>query len=98
MVTGDDPVPSRTGCRQSAPVTVRPDAEPGIMVAEVMTMSDRASTPAGSGDEPGREPELTDDAREAAMMRNVLREQERHREGGVEPGLDDAGTDTEAGA
>ena len=94
MVIGDDPVPSRTGCRQSAPVTVRPDAEPGIMVAEVMTMSDRASTPAGSGDEP----ELTDDAREAAMMRNVLREQERHREGGVEPGLDDAGTDTEAGA
>jgi len=98
MVIGDDPVPSRTGCRQSAPVTVRPDAEPGIMVAEVMTMSDHASTPAGSGDEPGGEPELADDAREAAMMRNVLREQERHREGGVEPGLDDAGTDTEAGA
>jgi hypothetical protein len=31
------------------------------------------------------------------MMRNVLREQERHREGGVEPGLDDADTDPEAG-
>jgi hypothetical protein len=94
----DEVEPSRTGRRQSAPVTVRPGAEPGIMVAEVMTMSDRASTPAGSGDEPDGEPELTDDAREAAMMRNVLREQERHREGGVEPGLDDADTDTEAGA
>jgi hypothetical protein len=64
------------------------------MVGEVMTMSDHASTPAGSGGEP----EPADDAREAAMMRNVLREQERHREGGVEPGLDDADTDTEAGA
>ncbi len=61
-------------------------------------MSDRASTPGGSGDEPGGEPELAEDAREAALMRDVLREQERHREGGVEPGLDDAGTDPEPGA
>jgi hypothetical protein len=68
------------------------------MVGEVMTMSDHASTPAGSGDEPGAEPGQADDAREAAMMRNVLREQERHREGGVEPELDDAGTDPETGA
>jgi hypothetical protein len=68
------------------------------MVREVMTMSERASTPAGSGDEPGREPGLADEAREADMMRNVLREQERHREGGVEPGLADADTDPEAGA
>jgi hypothetical protein len=64
------------------------------MVKEVMAMSDRASTPGGPGDEQ----ELADDAREAALMRDVLREQERHREGGVEPGLDDAGTDPEPGA
>ena len=62
-----------------------------------MTMSDRASTPAGSGDEQGEEPGLAEDAREAAMMRNVLREQERHREGGVEPELEDADTEPEAG-
>jgi hypothetical protein len=30
-----------------------------------------------------------DDAREAALMREVLREQEEHREGGIEPGLRD---------
>jgi hypothetical protein len=36
-----------------------------------------------------------DDAREAALMREVLREQEQHREGGVEPGLQDP--DTPAG-
>jgi hypothetical protein len=68
------------------------------MVREVMTMSDRASTPGGSGDEPGGEPELADDAREAALMRDVLRAQEQHREGGVEPGLDDADGEPEAGA
>jgi hypothetical protein len=74
-----------------------------MTVREVMTMSDQASTPAGSGGEPGKEPGPGGepgpaDDREAAMMRDVLREQERHREGGVEPGLDDGDTDTEAGA
>jgi hypothetical protein len=64
------------------------------MVKEVMAMSDGASTPGGPGDGPER----ADDAREAALMRDVLREQERHREGGVEPGLDDAGPDPEPGA
>jgi len=61
-------------------------------------MTDRGLTPGGSGDEPGGEPELADDAREADLMREVLREQERHREGGVEPGLDDADPGPEAGA
>jgi hypothetical protein len=64
------------------------------MVKEVMAMTDRPPTPGGPGDEH----ELADDDREAALMREVLREQERHREGGVEPGLDDAGTDPEPGA
>jgi len=63
-----------------------------------MTMTDRGLTPGGSGDEPGGEPERDDDDREAALMREVLREQERHREGGVEPGLGDADAEPEAGA
>lgn len=41
-----------------------------------------------SGDEPGERPDLADDAREAAMIRKVLRLQERHREGGVDPELE----------
>ena len=52
-------------------------------------MSERAPAPGNSGDEPDGEPGALDDAREAALMREVLREQEQHREGGVEPGLDD---------
>jgi hypothetical protein len=53
-------------------------------------MSERAPAPGSSGDEPDDEPgALDDDAREAALMREVLREQEQHREGGVEPRLDD---------
>jgi len=56
-------------------------------------MSERTPAPGSSGDEPNGEAGGLDDAGEAAMMRQVLREQEQHREGGVEPGLDDAGTD-----
>ncbi len=52
-------------------------------------MSERAPTPGSPGDEPNDESGELDDAREAALMREVLREQEQHREGGVEPGLDD---------
>ena len=51
-------------------------------------MSDRAPEPGGPGDGPAGEPEQSADAREAAMMRDVMRAQEEHREGGVEPGLD----------
>ena len=52
-------------------------------------MSERAPAPGNSGDEPNGEPGALDDEREAALMREVLREQEQHREGGVEPGLDE---------
>ena len=52
-------------------------------------MSDQAATPGGSGDERNGTPDTLDDDREAAMMRDVLRAQEQHREGGVEPGLDE---------
>lgn len=56
-------------------------------------MSDQASEPAGSGDESGREPKVSAEDREAAMMRKVMRMQEGHREGGVDPDLDDADAD-----
>jgi len=58
-------------------------------------MSERAAAPDGSGDKPDDEPGTMDDAHEAALMREMLRAQEQHREGGVEPGLDDQ--DSQAG-
>jgi hypothetical protein len=64
---------------------------------EVLTMSDQASTPGGSGDEQREEPDELDDAREAELLRDLLRVQEQHREGGVEPELDGAEADPEAG-
>jgi hypothetical protein len=53
-------------------------------------MSDQIPAPGGSGDELKSEPEVMDEAREAAMMRAVMRVQEEHREGGIDPELDDA--------
>ena len=53
-------------------------------------MSDQETTPGSSGDQPDGEPGLQDDAAEAAMIRKVMREQERHREGGVDPELAEA--------
>ena len=61
-------------------------------------MSDQASTPGSSDNDLTGESDRLDDAREAALMREIIRKQERHREGGVEPELDDAGTDPEPGA
>ena len=61
-------------------------------------MSDQAATPGGSGDERNKTPDTLDDDREAAMMRDVLRAQEQHREGGVEPGLDEPDSQTGPGA
>jgi hypothetical protein len=60
-------------------------------------MTDRASTSGSSGDERSAEPGPLDEAREAALLRDVLRAQERHREGGVEPELDGADADPEPG-
>jgi hypothetical protein len=40
-----------------------------------------------SGEKPGHGPEVPDEDPEAAMMREILRRQEQHREGGVEPEL-----------
>jgi hypothetical protein len=61
-----------------------------------MAMTDQAPAPGGAGGEAESRPEVTED-REAAMMREVMRRQERHREGGVDPDLDDADADADAG-
>ena len=61
-------------------------------------MSDQASTPGSSDNDLNRESDRLDDAGEAALMREIIRKQERHREGGVEPELDDADIDPEPGA
>ena len=53
-------------------------------------MSDQTSEPGRTGEEPGSEPDMLGEDREAAMMRDVMRKQEQHREGGVDPELDDA--------
>ena len=61
-------------------------------------MSDQASTPGSSDDDLNGESGRLDDASEAALMREIIRRQERHREGGVEPELDDADEGPEPGA
>ena len=63
-------------------------------------MSDQASAPGGAGGAAESRPEVTAEDREAAMMRKVMRIQERHREGGVDPDLDtsDADDDPEPSA
>jgi hypothetical protein len=53
-------------------------------------MSDQAPAAGGSGDAAESTPEVTAEDLEAAMMRKVMRIQEAHREGGVDPDLDDA--------
>lgn len=58
-------------------------------------MSDHEQAPGDSGDEPDDQASLLDDAREAALIRQVLRMQERHREGGVDPELDVGDEETE---
>jgi len=56
-------------------------------------MSDQASAPGGAGSTAESRPEVTAEDREAAMMRKVMRIQEAHREGGVDPDLADADAD-----
>jgi hypothetical protein len=63
-----------------------------------LTMSEQAPAPGNSGDEPPSEADVLDEAHEAAMMRTVMRRQAEHREGGVDPELEDASADPEPGA
>ena len=61
-------------------------------------MGDSEQVPGSSGEKPGQDPEAADEAREAELMREILRTQEQHREGGVEPELDEANEDPQPGA
>ena len=61
-------------------------------------MNEPEQAPGSTGDKPGQDPDVEDEAREAAVMREVLRRQEQHREGGVEPELDETSEDARPGA
>jgi hypothetical protein len=55
-------------------------------------MTDRTPEPGHAGDQPGSEPDLSATA-EFAKMRAVMRASEKHREGGVDPELEDEDPD-----
>lgn len=61
-------------------------------------MGERKQAPGSSGEKPGDGPDVLEEDREAALIREVLRTQEQHREGGVEPGLDETDEDPAPGA
>ena len=61
-------------------------------------MGEPEQVPGNSGGKPGHDPGVEDEARDAALMREILRTQEQHREGGIEPGLDETGKDPRPGA
>jgi hypothetical protein len=62
------------------------------LLEEDLAMSDRVPAPGDAGDQPGNEPDVAD-ADEFAKMRAVMRAQETHREGGVDPELEDLDPD-----
>jgi hypothetical protein len=75
-----------------------PGAEPeNPGLEEDLAMSEREPAPGSSGGKPGNDSDVLDEAREDALMREVIRMQERHREGGVEPELDGGDADPEPG-
>jgi hypothetical protein len=63
-----------------------------------MAMSDQPPAPDATGGEANSSSEAAAEEREAAQMRQVMRMQEQHREGGIDPDLDDADTDAGPGA
>jgi hypothetical protein len=62
------------------------------LLEEDLAMSDRTPEPGNAGDQPGSEPDLSSTA-EFAKLRAVMRASEKHREGGVDPELEDADAD-----
>ena len=58
-------------------------------------MSEHTPTPGDGGNQPGSEPDLSGTA-EFAKLRAVMRASEKHREGGVDPELEDADADPAA--
>jgi hypothetical protein len=55
-------------------------------------MIDRGPAPEDAGDQRDSEPDMSDTA-EFAKMRAVMRASEKHREGGVDPELEDPDAD-----
>ncbi len=55
-------------------------------------MSDRMPEPEDPDNQRGSEPDMSDTA-EFAKMRAIMRASEKHREGGVDPELEDADAD-----
>ena len=62
------------------------------MSEEALAMSEHSAPPEDAGGQPGRAPDIPD-AAEFAKMRAVMRASERHREGGVDPELEDGNAD-----
>ena len=60
-------------------------------------MSDRRTAPGDADDQRGSEPDMSDTA-EFARMRALMRASEKHREGGVDPELEDADADAGPGS
>ena len=52
-------------------------------------MGEPEQPPVSSSGKPRQDPGVEDEAREAALMQEILRRQEQHREGGVEPELNE---------
>jgi hypothetical protein len=61
---------------------------------ENLAMGEPEQPPGSSGEKPHQDP----GAEEAALMQEILRRQEQHREGGVEPELDETNEDPRPGA
>ena len=56
-------------------------------------MTDPRPAPGDAGDQGGSEPDVADDDEIAAKMEAVMRAQEKHREGGVDPELEETDAD-----
>ena len=61
-------------------------------------MTDPRPAPGDAGDQRGGEPDVADTDEIAAKMEAVMRVQERHREGGVDPELEVGDADPEPDA
>ncbi len=59
-------------------------------------MSDHTPEPENAGTQPGSEPDMSHTA-EFAKLRAVMRASEKHREGGVDPELEDTDADADSG-
>ena len=66
------------------------------MPGEDLAMSEHRPPPEEAGDQRGSGPDMPD-AAEFAKMRAVMRASEKHREGGVDPELQDADADPAPG-